>query len=70
VKELVLQHGYTTEKTIQNFIADSYKKEQVMELLLGIALKTISNYLDHLSPAPLDQAFAAEGMAAGRFLAD
>jgi hypothetical protein len=31
-----------------------------MELLLGIALKTISNYLDHISPAPVDAAFAAE----------
>jgi hypothetical protein len=32
----------------------------VMELLLGVALKTVSNYLDHLSPAAIDQAFAAE----------
>jgi len=37
-----------------------YKKEQVMELLLGVALKTISDYLDYISPAPVDQAFAAE----------
>jgi hypothetical protein len=36
------------EKTIQEFLAVGYKKEQVMELLLGIALKTISNYLDHI----------------------
>jgi hypothetical protein len=31
-----------------------------MELPLGIALKSISNYLDHISPAPLDEALAAE----------
>jgi hypothetical protein len=31
-----------------------------MELLLGVALKTISNYLDHISPATTDQVFAAE----------
>ena len=61
VKELVRERGYASEETIQNFIAAGYKKEQVMELLLGIALKTISNYLDHISPTPLDQAFAAEG---------
>jgi hypothetical protein len=36
------------------------KKEQVMELLLGIALKTISNYLDHISPTLLDHALAGE----------
>jgi hypothetical protein len=32
----------------------------MMELLLGIALKTISNYLDHISPPPLDHALAGE----------
>jgi alkylhydroperoxidase family enzyme len=60
VKEVVRERGYAKDETIQNFIAAGYKKEQVMELLLGIALKTISNYLDHISPAPVDQAFAAE----------
>jgi hypothetical protein len=44
----------------QKFLAAGYKKDQVMELLLGIALKTISNYLDHISPTPVDPAFAAE----------
>ena len=60
VKELVGERGYAKDEAIQNFIAAGYKKEHVMELLLGIALKTISNYLDHISPAPVDQAFAAE----------
>ena len=60
VKEIVRERGYAREETIQNFIAAGYKKEQVMELLLGIALKTISNYLDHISPAPIDAGFAAE----------
>ena len=60
VKELVLNRGYATEGTIQSFLAAGYRKEQVMELLLGIALNTISNYLDHISRAPTDPAFAAE----------
>ena len=60
VKEFVRERGHAKEETIQNFIAAGYKKEQVMELLLGIALKSISNYLNHISPAPVDPAFAAE----------
>lgn len=60
VRELVRERGYAREKTIQKFLAAGYEKEQVMELLLGIALKTISNYLDHISPTPLDHAFAGE----------
>ncbi len=60
VKELVRERGYAKDESIQKFIVAGYTKEQVMELLLGIAMKTISNYLDHISPAPVDQAFAAE----------
>lgn len=57
VKEIVRERGYANEETIQRFIAADYRKEQVMELLIGIALKTISNYLEHISPAPIDEAF-------------
>lgn len=60
VRELVRERGYAKERTIQKFLAAGYKKEQVMELLVGIALKTISNYLDHISPTPLDHAAAGE----------
>jgi hypothetical protein len=37
-----------------------YAKEQVKEILLGVALKTISTYLDHILLAVIDDAFAAE----------
>ena len=60
VRELVRERGYAKDKTIQKFLAAGYKKEQLMELLLGIARKTISNYLDYISPTPVDSAFAAE----------
>jgi hypothetical protein len=38
-----------------------YAKEPVMEILLGVALKTISTYLDHILPAVIDDAVVAEG---------
>jgi uncharacterized peroxidase-related enzyme len=60
VKELVRERGHAKAETIRRFLGAGYKKEQVMELLLGIALKTISNYLDHISPVPVDEAYTAE----------
>ena len=63
VRELVRERGYAKDETIQKFLAAGYKKEQVMELLLGIALKTISNYLDHISPLPLRETFAGKASA-------
>jgi alkylhydroperoxidase family enzyme len=59
VTEIVRQRGNVKDETLQKFIAVGYKKEQVMELLLGIALKTISNYLDHICPTTIDQVFMA-----------
>ena len=60
VRELVHERGFASSTTVDAFLAAGYQKPQVMELLLGVALKTVSNYLDHLSPATIDQAFAAE----------
>jgi uncharacterized peroxidase-related enzyme len=60
VRELVSKRGHASPEAIENFLAVGYTKIQVMELLMAIALKTISNYLDHISPAPLDAAFQSE----------
>jgi uncharacterized peroxidase-related enzyme len=60
VRELVSKRGHASPAAINNFLAVGFTKTQVMELLLAVALKTISNYLDHISPAPLDAAFESE----------
>lgn len=61
-REIVRERGFAKQGTIEAFLGAGYRKEQVMELLLGVALKTISNYLDHISPTPLDKAFEAENV--------
>jgi len=35
----------------------------VLEVLLGVATKTISNYMNHIAATPLDDAFAAMAWA-------
>jgi len=59
-REIVQKRGRASRDTVAAFLSAGYRTEQVMELLLGVALKTISNYLDHLSPTTIDPAFAAE----------
>lgn len=59
-REIVRERGFVKQATVDAFLSAGYRKEQIMELLLGVALKTISNYLDHISPTPLDQPFEAE----------
>jgi AhpD family alkylhydroperoxidase len=60
VRDLVSKRGHADQTIVAEFLDAGFAVTQVMELLLGVALKTISNYLDHLSPATIDVAFAAE----------
>ena len=60
VRQLVRDRGRVDEVLLNNFLAAGYEQTQVLELLVGIALKTFSNYLDHISPVEIDAAFAGE----------
>lgn len=59
-KEVVGERGYVSERTKMNFLEAGYQAPAMMDVLVGVALKTISNYLDHLNPTTIDEAFKAE----------
>lgn len=59
-RELVLARGHVATSTIQSFLDAGYRKDQVGEVLVGVALKTMSNYTHHLSSVEIDSAFKAE----------
>lgn len=59
-REVVAERGRVSEDTKNRFIAVGFNEISMMEVLVGVALKTISNYLDHLNPTTVDPAFIAE----------
>jgi len=59
-KQIVTERGHVSAQVMDNFLAVGYQNNQVLEVLVGVALKTMSNYLDHISPTELDPAFQAE----------
>ncbi len=59
-REITREHGHVSKRSVDRFFGAGYKKEQVMEVILGVATKTISNYLCHISPVVLDHQFEAE----------
>ncbi len=61
-REIVGQRGHVRAEVIDNFLAAGYRKDQVLEVLIGVALKTMSNYLDHISHTELDPAFQSEAI--------
>lgn len=60
VRKAVAQRGFVEEADIQAFINAGYTRRQVLEVNLIIALKTISNYTNHLANTPLDEPFQPE----------
>jgi uncharacterized peroxidase-related enzyme len=57
VRELVSERGQISETTQKRFFDNGYTPVQLMEVLIGLALKTVSNYLDHFNPTEVDAAF-------------
>ena len=57
-RAIVESRGWPTEAQVAAFHAAGYSPNQALEVILGVGLKTISNYVNHLAQTPLDQAFA------------
>ncbi len=55
---LVSSRGLPGNRDVQLFLDAGYSERQVLEIILAIAVKTLSNYTNHLFHTPLDQAFA------------
>ena len=60
---IVTQRGRITEGELRQFLDAGFAQEQVLEVLVGIAMKTLSNYTNHIAETPVDaqlQPFAWE----------
>lgn len=57
---VVDKRGWVDEIDIHRFEQAGFSRQQVLEVILGVAFKTISNYTNHIAATPLDDAFAAE----------
>ena len=52
-------HGFgITDKICAAFYAAGYSERQVLEVILGLAQKVMSNYTNHIAQTPVDRAFA------------
>lgn len=49
--------GYPSESAVKNFLDAGYTQAQFLEVILGVGMKTLSNYTNHIAQTPLDEAF-------------
>ncbi len=63
VTTAIEQRGWVSDADTSAFFAQGYSKEQVLEVILAISYKTLSNYVNHIVDTPLDDAFAPAAWA-------
>lgn len=59
-RAVVQQRGWVTEESLNAFLAAGYSRAQVLDVIAIVALKTLSNYTNHLAHPPLEAPFAGQ----------
>ena len=57
---VVRQKGWVSDATLEDFIDAGFNQSQVLEVLMAVAMKTLSNYTNHLANTPLDKQLKSE----------
>lgn len=63
-RAIVATRGRPMEKDVKAFLAAGYTEAQILEIVLAVAVKTISNYVNHLFDTPVDAPFKAREWSA------
>lgn len=56
-KGILDNEGHPGDEAKQEFIKQGYGPQQALEIVLGIAMKTLSNYTNHLAHTQIDKEF-------------
>lgn len=63
-RAMLAKRGRPSREDVDAFLAAGFGERQVMEIVLAIAVKTISNYTNHLFATPLDTPFERRAWSA------
>ena len=61
---LLDRQGHAEKEAVERFLAAGYSERQVLEIVLAMAVKLLSNYSNHLFATPVDDAFAGYAWSA------
>lgn len=54
---IVRKRGQVSQTELETFYAAGYQEKQVLEIILGLSQKVISNYTNHIANTPVDAPF-------------
>ena len=60
---MTAERGHVGQAAVERFLAAGFTRAQVLEVILAIAAKTLSDYTNHVAATPLDPFMAATAWA-------
>lgn len=54
---MLRQRGNVTNQQLNAFFEAGYSHRAVLDVILGLAQKTMSNYVNHVAQTPIDEMF-------------
>lgn len=68
-REMLLSRGRPEPSVVEDFLNTGYSEKQLLDIVLAISVKTLSNYTNHLFRTPVDKAFKAREFKVVQFAA-
>lgn len=59
-RKMVAQRGWMSEADVEAFLAAGWSRQNALEVVAGVAAKTLSNYANHLASTPVDEVAKAD----------
>lgn len=60
VQAVVRERGWVPKADTEALFAAGYNQRHLLDVVTVVAMKTMSNYVNHIAETPLDQAFASQ----------
>ncbi|MFO8002916.1 carboxymuconolactone decarboxylase family protein [Thioalkalivibrio sp.] len=60
INVMLEKRGWVDASDLEAFLGAGFNEQQIMDVILGIGLKTLSNYTNHIAQTPVDTAFENE----------
>lgn len=57
--EIVRNRGHISSPTLESFYNEGYTQQNLLEIIVGVAQKIMSNYTNHVADTPIDKRFQA-----------
>ncbi len=59
-RRIVSERGWVADSAVDDFLGAGFTRAQALDVLVGVAQKTLSNYANHLFKTPVNPQFASE----------